>query len=335
MDAFAAARLFRRKPVPAMSAPEPHPAAARQSKRAAAERALTPASTGAPGGFADHAALRAACEDDAGLCTIVAIDGSFSRRLGAQLAISKQGDIVGSLSDGCLEQELVTRMARARQDGQPVVQRYGSGSDIIDFRLPCGSGLDIVIDPAPPRAALREAVARLEARQAATLRLPVEGPGLLDCRHYLPAPKLLVFGHGPEVDALDSLAAASGLEGTALRKDDPASGLSLGHQPTGIPVDACTSIVLLFHDHEWELPILEWAVSTPAHYIGAQGGAKAREARRVGLKAAGLTAAQIDRVRSPIGLIPSARDPQVLALSVLADIVADYESLHDRIASAA
>ncbi|NTZ43102.1 XdhC family protein [Altererythrobacter sp. SALINAS58] len=292
------------------------------------------ASAGLNGGLDDHAALRAACEDGAGLCTIVGIEGSFSRRLGAQLAITAQGDVVGSLSDGCLEQELVTRMARARADGQPAVQLYGSGSDIIDFRLPCGSGLDILIDPTPDRAELRQAVALLEARQGATLRLPVPRAGLLDRRHYMPSPRLLIFGHGPEVDALVTLAAASDIDCISFRKDDPASGLSLGRTPTNLSADAQTAIILLFHDHEWELPILEWAVATPAHYIGAQGGADAREARRTGLERAGLSSDQIARVRSPIGLIPKARDPQVLALSVLADVIADYECLHDRAADA-
>ncbi|WP_170005157.1 XdhC family protein [Pseudopontixanthobacter vadosimaris] len=308
-----------------------HPSARFRTDAPQAGRGGSP---GPFGGLNDHAALRAACDDGAGLCTIIGIDGSFSRRLGAQLAISARGEIVGSLSDGCLEQELVTCMDRVRLDGRPVVQRYGSGSDIIDFRLPCGSGLDILLDPAPRRDDLREAVALLDGRQPAVLRLPVQQPGLLDRRHYIPAPRLLVFGHGPEVVALGRLAGAAGVACSSFCKDDPASGLSLGRPPADVEADAWTAIVLLFHDHEWELPILEWAVSTSAFYIGAQGGANAREARRAGLEAAGLPPRQIERIRSPIGLIPKARDPQVLGLSVLADIIAHYENLHDRAADA-
>ena len=58
----------------------------------------------------DHAALVAACEPGVGLCTIVGIEGSFSRRLGAQLAVLPDGTTVGSLSDGCLEAQLATDM---------------------------------------------------------------------------------------------------------------------------------------------------------------------------------------------------------------------------------
>ena len=114
----------------------------------------------------DRAALRAACEDGVGLCTIVGIDGSFSRRLGAQLAVHPGGAITGSLADGCLETQLASEVAMAIG---PVVRRFGAGSELIDFRLPCGSGLDVLIDPAPDRAACRAAVERLTAPGAQKL----------------------------------------------------------------------------------------------------------------------------------------------------------------------
>ena len=87
-------------------------------------------------------------------------------------------------------------------------------------------------------------------------------------------------------------------------------------------------MVLLFHDHEWEVPILEWALSTPAFHIGAQGGFEARRGRLERLEAAGLPAEQLARIRSPIGVIQHSREPAVLALSVLAEIVGEYETLH-------
>src|SRR6187399_1357558 len=111
----------------------------------------------------DRAALRAACEPGVGLCTIVGIEGSFSRRVGAQLAVHPDGAITGSLADGCLETQLASEIAAA---SEPVVRRFGAGSELIDFRLPCGSGLDVLIDPAPDRAACRVAVDQLDARKA-------------------------------------------------------------------------------------------------------------------------------------------------------------------------
>ncbi|MEG3597108.1 MAG: XdhC family protein, partial [Pseudomonadota bacterium] len=86
----------------------------------------------------DRAALSAACEPGVGLCTIVGIEGSFSRKVGAQLAILPDGSTVGSLSDGCLEAQLASDM-RTMTAAQ--VRRYGAGAQAIDFRLPCGGGL--------------------------------------------------------------------------------------------------------------------------------------------------------------------------------------------------
>lgn len=266
----------------------------------------------------DRAALRAACAPGVGLCTVVGIEGSFSRRVGAQLAVSSDGTIIGSLADGCLERQLASEIAAATG---PVVKRFGSGSELIDFRLPCGSGLDVLIDPEPDRAACMAAAARLDAREPASLDLP---SAELPERRFIPALRLMPFGEGPELDALCALAAAAGVDVQPHGKD----ALSLGRQPAGLIADAWTAVVLLFHDHEWEQAILEWALATPAFHIGAQGGFEARRARLERLAEGGATTEQLGRIRSPVGAITHSREPGVLALSVLAEIVGEYEALH-------
>ena len=79
----------------------------------------------------DHLALAAACAAGVGLCTIVGIEGAFSRRLGAQLAVLPSGETVGSLSDGCLERQLASDLASCEK---PQVVRYGKGSGKIDVK---------------------------------------------------------------------------------------------------------------------------------------------------------------------------------------------------------
>ena len=90
-----------------------------------------------------------------------------------------------------------------------------------------------------------------------------------------------------------------------------------------------TAVLLLFHDHEWELPLLEQALASDAFYIGAQGGENARIARTLGLARRGLAEEQVARIHSPLGVIPSCKTPQALALSALGQVVAHYERLHD------
>jgi len=266
----------------------------------------------------DHAALVAACEPGVGLCTIVGIEGSFSRRLGAQLAVRPDGTTVGSLSDGCLEAQLASDV---RTQTSKRVIRYGSGSAMVDFRLPCGGGLDILLDPAPDRRACREIVQALESRRPAVLPLPFPSP--LAERRYRPRLKIVVFGEGPELEAFARLGAAMGLHIETRRKDD----LTLGSPAPHVTLDRWTAALLLFHDHEWEAALLEQLTSGEAFYIGAQGGENARIERALTLAARGVDEQAIASIRSPIGLIPSCKSPTTLALSALAEIVAEYEQL--------
>ena len=273
----------------------------------------------------DLSALRLVASDPgAALCTIVSIEGSFSRRLGAQLAIGSDGRITGSLSDGCLERELANQ-ARQLRASAPKVLRYGRGSPFMDFRLPCGAGLDILIDPCPDRTSAAEVLRQIDDRQASRLALPaIPGCTFPASRRYLPAPRLLAFGAGPELDWLAHLARAAGLHCEVF---GPETGQALGRAPGDVKTDRWTAIALLFHDHEWEPPILHWALSGEAYFIGAMGGAPAREARMIALQQHGWDKADLARVRSPIGLIPHVRDAKILALSILADIVGAYDLL--------
>ena len=72
------------------------------------------------------------------------------------------------------------------------------------------------------------------------------------------------------------------------------------------------------------MPLAE-ALASPAFYVGAQGSLRSHRARVQALREMGVADADIARLRGPIGLIPSARDPQVLAVSVLAEILSEAE----------
>lgn len=278
----------------------------------------------------DQDALRLAAAVPSAMCTIVGIEGSYSRRLGAQLAIAPDGRMAGTLADGCLEAELARQAARLRNDRKAAVIRYGAGSPIVDFRLPCGAGLDILIDPAPDRHVLRRTVACLDRREAATVRLTLpEGAStaLLQIRRYMPSLRIVILGTGPEPRHLSGLALEYGAEVEWRRPigEGDGPGLSIGRPPSDLPVDRWTAIIILFHDHEWDNALLRWAMETPACYVGAQGGHAVRERRKHQLRDI-FALPTVDRLHSPVGLIPHARDPKMLALSILADIAAHYRT---------
>lgn len=275
----------------------------------------------------DSAPVRLIAHHGGALCTIVHIDDSFSRRVGAQLAIAPDGAMVGSLADGCLESELARQAQFAAATGKPALLRYGAGSPFVDFRLPCGAGIDILVDPSPCIEQARETVALLDRRSPAQWLLPPQAAPHARGITFLPALSLLTFGAGPEQDRLIHLARSAGIDARML-KPGP-GGLSLGRPPTDMTVDDWTAIVVLFHDHEWESALLPWALGTDAFFIGAIGGRLTRERRIAMLRRAGVDEARIARLRAPVGLIPHTRDPDTMALSILADVVGRYDGLVD------
>jgi xanthine dehydrogenase accessory factor len=226
------------------------------------------------------------------------------------------------------------------------VIRYGRGSPFMDIQLPCGGGLEIALVPRPDRAVLQALVDAQAARRAVTLSIDLAGgrlslapDGETERRgdhfrvRFLPEIRFLVFGKGPEASTFAALVHAAGYPGVLLSPDDEtleaaqAAGAGTHHLtvpgwPEQLAVDDRTAVVLFFHDHDWEPPILIGAVRTPAFYIGSQGSRRARDARLMELEAMGMSDSESKRLRGPIGLVPSARDARTLAVSVLAEVLA-------------
>jgi len=86
-------------------------------------------------------------------------------------------------------------------------------------------------------------------------------------------------------------------------------------------VDARTVICVLTHDPKFDVPLLEVALRTPAGYIGAMGSRRTHEDRLGRLREAGLTSAELSRLRSPIGLDLGARTPEETAVSIAAELI--------------
>ena len=143
-------------------------------------------------------------------------------------------------------------------------------------------------------------------------------------RRYIPALDVRAFGEDPELATFASLARSCGIACSTFRK----TGMALGREPEISPPDRWTATILLYHDHEWENAILKHALSGQSFYIGAQGGHYARDERIARLASDGYDEAQLARIRGPVGIIPSSRTPRTLALSILSEIVAEYDALH-------
>ncbi|MEA3263789.1 MAG: XdhC family protein [Pseudomonadota bacterium] len=285
------------------------------------------------------------------LVTVLAVEGSAMRNPGTHMAVAADGSFVGSLSGGCIENAVVAEALAALKAGAARIVRFGAGSPYLDIRLPCGGGLDIHFQPLADAALAAECLAASEARQPFTLAIAPGGvafragwdpapfdpaAGTARFGHW-PALRLVLIGHGEGPCALAHLALAMGLEVEALSPDEralarlaelgvPAARLERTTDTGLLRSDPWTAIAFLFHDHDWELALLQRALELPHCYLGAMGGRRAHAARLAALEAAGIAPDCLATIHAPIGLFHSSRDPETLALSALAEIVRAYQA---------
>lgn len=284
------------------------------------------------------------------LVTIVSLTGSSTRALGTHMAIGESGAYAGSLSGGCLEAAIVAEAQSAIAEGADRIVRFGAGSPFIDIKLPCGGGVELLIQPDPSASFILSCTAAIEQREPLKLLLGGERRmrQLSGAREengwregaflvwHAPQLRLIIAGNGEESLALARLASAFGAEVCLLSAErrvlDAAASWSVDTMALTtsasavLESDAWTAVVLLFHDHDWEPPLLEQALAGPAFFIGAMGSRATHELRLEMLRARKMDEGLLQRIRSPIGLIPSARDPSMLALSAFAQVAAEYRS---------
>ncbi len=91
-----------------------------------------------------------------------------------------------------------------------------------------------------------------------------------------------------------------------------------------IETDQWTAAILLLHEHEWEPLILPQLLTSDIFYLGAMGSRIVHSQRVEKLQAMGFEAAALEKISAPIGLIPSMRDPETLAVSIIAQIIDRY-----------
>jgi xanthine dehydrogenase accessory factor len=223
--------------------------------------------------------------------------------------------------------------------------RYGAGSPYIDIRLPCGSGIDVWFDTTLPDADLDALLAARAERRTACLIIdpqagaahaqhgvPSDVPASAYLRRYDPVLRLVLVGKGPILPLLAQLAHAMDFEVHAFSSEPETLELAAphaavtGHLATPVSLrdpgfDDHTAFVSLFHEHEWEPPILDLALRSPCFYLGALGSQRTQAARVQTLAEQGLSQTHIARLHAPVGLPLGGKNPPEIALSILAEIV--------------
>ena len=280
------------------------------------------------------------------MAVIIAVVGASYRSVGTIMAFGSDGLRFGSLSSGCIEDDMDVHAQKALETGKTVVLRYGQGSPFFDLKLPCGGGLTVLLVPNPDRIFLADILSKSDAREVAVFSIGLEDGAMALCapaqrvvtdekRTILkidPELRFWVYGHGIEAMAFALMAEASGYEVMLFSQENLSSDLTrIGTLPVTIvpsfrsytcpKPDKRTAIALFFHDHENEARILAQFLTHDSLFVGAQGSLRSRARLLTELVASGLTPTQMARLNPGFGLIPSCRDPRTLAVSVLAHVL--------------
>ncbi len=287
------------------------------------------------------------------LCTIVDTWGSSPRPVGSWLAIAESGHWSGSVSGGCLEEDLLRRTAEDGPD-YPVFVDYGITDDDRDhFQLPCGGRIRLLVEPFRGQPGLDHVQAlagALRDREPVVRRVPINGAASLEhsvsregnavhfdgeqLLHALqPECRLLLIGAGEVARYVFEFATAADF---AVTLCEPREAFAAGWSFEEIPLDrrlpddlistqfgdAWSGILALAHDPRIDDMGLLAALHSRAFYIGAMGSRRTSEARRERLASLGLEKDALERLRAPIGVDIPSKTPAEIAVSIVADLIA-------------
>lgn len=285
------------------------------------------------------------------LVTVRAVTGSSARSPGTHMAVCEDASYAGSFTGGCIEAAIVAEAQKVFAQGVPRAVRYGTGSPYIDIRLPCGGSVDLVFQQVTDPGFGARVDGLFGSRTAFTIALGDQGElscspathvrfGLTECSSgfevdHIPPLRLALFGQATTLPFLRDLARACQAEvqiystdaaivETSRAMDCAAWALTTPSAMPDLEVDRWTAAALFFHDHDWEPPVLAKLATGPAFFVGSMGSRKTHAARCTMLRELGIAEDAIERIVSPIGIIPSMRDPETLAVSTLAQVVERY-----------
>lgn len=285
------------------------------------------------------------------LVTVVETWGSSPRPVGSWLAVREDGQVVGSVSGGCVEDDLIARVrSEILPTTQPQTVLYGvSKEEAARFGLPCGGSVRVVVEPQPDVAGLRLLLRRVADKRMSMRRLDmktgrfsIEDASRADqfafdgatmrCVHG-PRWRLILIGAGQLSHYVCQMALAADYQVVVV---DPREEFAEGLQVEGVEflrempddalnrlgVDNHTAVVALTHDPKLDDLALIDALKSPAFYVGALGSRATTAKRKERLRLFDLSEEEIAALHGPVGLYIGAKTPPEMAISILAEVTA-------------
>ena len=283
--------------------------------------------------------------------TVTRTWGSAPRPVGAMLVIRDDGHVMGSVSGGCVEDDLIAKVkAHQLASGKPETATYGvTEEEAKRYGLPCGGTLEIVLEPVGKDSKLRELLETIERHELVARFLDMKTGGVrlqpgkwsdalefddkvLKTVHG-PRWRLLVIGAGQTSRYLAQMAMALDYHVTVCDpREEYADEWDLAGATLvrGYPDDTVVSmnpdphmaVVAVTHDPKLDDAALLEALKAPCFYVGALGSKKNNDARRKRLAGFDLAEAEIAKLHGPVGLRIGAKTPPEIAVAILAEMTA-------------
>ena len=285
------------------------------------------------------------------LVTVTRTWGSSPRPVGSIMALAQGGAVVGSVSGGCIEDDMIAQYAQDIPQGPPKQVKYGVSADEAHrFGLPCGGTLELLLefDPDPvlldtlvrtlERGELQERAVSLADGRVELRSVSAPQPLRVTDQHLFntfgPEYRMLIIGAGQLSEYLATMALFCGFAVTVC---DPREEYSGAWGVAGVTLtrempddvvqsfrpDARSCVVALTHDPKLDdLALLE-ALQSEAFYVGAIGSRRNNRARHARMiEHFGHTEDSLARLRGPIGIYIGSKMPSEIAVSVMAEILA-------------
>jgi len=289
------------------------------------------------------------------LATVVATYGSSPRPVGSLLTCNSNGEIVGSLSGGCVEDDLLEKLTRGQLANERAqFFRYGDDeAEAEKLGLPCGGHLDIVVEAlkAPMLPHFEEITRRVGARHLCQRTVNLRDRSIVtnnvdrfeELRYdeddqtltqtYGPRYQLFLIGAGMVSQYVAEIAQALDYRVVICDpRQDVLDGFPVEdvEKICDMPDDAIretandqhTAIVALTHDPRIDDMGLMEALKTGAFYVGAMGSSRTSDSRRDRLRALDISEDELNRLHAPVGLPIGSKTPPEIALAILAEITA-------------
>ena len=285
------------------------------------------------------------------LGTIVRTWGSAPRPVGALVAIRDDGQVVGSVSGGCVEDDLIEKTKKnILEKEKPVLVTYGvTNEEATRWGLPCGGTLQLVMEPLSEESRIGDLLAQISNQVLVKRRLDMasgratlepgrwqdvlEFDGKVLCAVHGPRWRLVLIGAGQLTRYLAEMARMLDYHVVVV---DPREEYAGGWDVPGIPLDrgmpddvvrelnmdGHSAIVALTHDPKLDDLALMEALKSAAFYVGAIGSKKNNDARRLRLREFDLSEGEIARLRGPVGLYIGSKTPPEIAVAILAEMTA-------------